>query len=112
MNPYTTGEYDHIAPAPRIRGRLPQDGEYGWLDFEAEPALTGNGEGDPETFFIIIGDWDRGAFSDEVCVIVHRTCGGKYPIDGALANQKRRIAQQLVAMLNEAGGIDWSEVLR
>lgn len=74
---------------------------YGWLDFEAEPEMTGDGAGDPEKFFLLIGEWDRGAYSDEVCTIVHRTCGGKYPLDGTIAERKRLVAQHIVKLLND-----------
>lgn len=80
---------------------VPADGEYGWMDFESEPDGTGDGSGDPDKHILTIGLWDHGAFSQETCVIVHRTCDGKYPLDGPLAESKRATARHIVKVLNE-----------
>lgn len=82
---------------------------YGWLDFEPEPDMTGDGEGDPDKHILLIGEWANMSYSHEVCVIVHRTCGGTYPIDGALAEQKRLVAQHIVKALND-NPIDWDDI--
>lgn len=82
--------------AGRIEAALSESGEmFEWLDFEAEPNLTGDGSGDPETFYLTIRE-----AGEELSVIAHRTCGGKYPIDGELANEKRANAQRIVDALN------------
>ena len=47
-----------------------------------------------------IAEEDGYYIPDEIAVIVHRTCGGKYPLDGDLANQKRANAQMIVDALN------------
>ena len=69
--------------------------EYVWSDFEPD-------EGDeiPGKFILTIGtNGDYGI--EEVAVIVHRTCNGRYPIDGELANKKREDARFIVDALNE-----------
>lgn len=67
-----------------------------WFDFESEPEMTGDGSGDPEKHYLTIAYPD----GEELAVIVHRTCGGKFPIDGELADSKRRAAQHIVAALD------------
>jgi hypothetical protein len=74
---------------------------YGWLDFEPEPDTTGDGSGDPDKFILTIAaGLGTIMWPDELAVIVHRTCGGKYPLDGVVANEKRRTAQMIVDALN------------
>ena len=73
------------------------DGHCTWRDFESEPELTGDGSGDPDAWYLTICDED----GEEIAVIAHRTVGNKYPIDGDLANKKRRNAQVIVDALNE-----------
>lgn len=80
-------------------------GEFLWFDFEAEPDMTGDGSGDPDTYYLTIA-WPDG---EELAVICHRTVGGKWPIDGELADSKRRNAQMIVDALNRA---DLSAVTR
>lgn len=75
------------------------DGHVGWFDFEPEPEVTGDGSGDPDKHILTIVNYP-GEDNDEIAVIVHRTCDGKYPIDGVLADRKRRIAEVIVAALN------------
>lgn len=91
------------------------EGHVGWLDFEPEPDGTGDGSGDPDKHILTIVN-DPGGDNDEIAVIVHRTVGGKYPIDGALANRKRRIAQVICDALNDgsrgeryADQLDWTD---
>lgn len=72
------------------------DRRYRWLDFEPEPDITGDGSGDPDTHYLTILDPD----GEEYAVICHRTVGGKYPLDGPLADVKRRNAQNIVDALN------------
>lgn len=76
-----------------------------WYDFEPEPDITGDGSGDPDTHYLTIAVVERdGSKGDEIAVICHRTCDGKYPIDGILANEKRRHAQTVVDALNHQHG--------
>ena len=77
-----------------------------WYDFEPEPDITGDGSGDPDTHYLTIAvvEPSDGSKGDEIAVICHRTCDGKYPIDGVLANEKRRRAQVIVDALNHDGG--------
>ena len=79
---------------------------FAWYDFEAEPDMTFDGSGDPETHYITIATVDPidGSMGDEWAVICHRICGGKYPLDGDLANEKRARAQAIVDALNAEGG--------
>lgn len=70
---------------------------YSWSDFE----LDESSDAIPDKYILTI--WESaGAFQDELAVIVHRTCNGKYPLDGELANQKRSNAIDMVRMLNSA----------
>lgn len=69
---------------------------YDWVGWEAEPEMTGDGSGDPEKHFLTIRD----PGGEEHAVIVHRTVGGKYPLDGPLAEQKCVNAQNIVDALN------------
>ena len=72
-----------------------------WFDFESEPDMTGDGSGDPETHYLTIAFLaEDTSMDDEIAVICHRTVGDKYPIDGELANEKRRYAQVIVEALN------------
>lgn len=75
--------------------------QYGWNDFEPEPGMTGDGSGDPEKHFLTIVDPD----GEEYASIVHRTAGGRFPIDGPVAEQKRRNAQNIVDALNAQEGL-------
>lgn len=68
---------------------------YDWIDFEPEPDLTGDGEGDPDKHIILIRE-----DGEEFATIVHRTCGGKYPLDGPTAEEKRRNAEHMIDALN------------
>lgn len=74
----------------------PAAGQYGWIDFshmENDP--------DPERFYIeIYSTDDEGHYDDEVAVIVHRTDGGVYPLNGEVAKEKRETAQKIVDALN------------
>lgn len=81
---------------------------YGWLDFEPEPDGTGDGSGDPDKHILTIVE-DPGGSNDEVAIIVHRV-SADYPIDGALAEQKRLVAQHIVDLLNEKP-IDYDTIL-
>lgn len=90
------------------------EGDCGWLDFEPEPDMTGDGEGDPEKFILTIAS-GLGANcwrAEEIAVIVHRTVGGKYPLDGPEAERKRHNAQVIVDALNaNLGGETFAKML-
>lgn len=77
---------------------------FAWYDFESEPQLNAGALGDPDKYYIIIAAVDvrDGSQDDEWACICHRTCGGKYPLDGPLANEKRERAQFIVDSLNDA----------
>lgn len=80
------------------------EGHIGWTDFEPEPEVTGDGSGDPDKHILSIVNYP-GEDNEEICVIVHRTCPDakgvhKFPLDGVLANRKRRVAQVIVDALN------------
>lgn len=50
----------------------------------------------PDKYVITIWTPDE----KEMANIIHRTCEGKYPIDGPVANEKLLNAQQIVDALN------------
>lgn len=77
---------------------------YDWIDFEPEPEMTGDGEGDWTKHFLTIRD-----NGEEMAVIVHRTYGDDYPLDGALAEQKRERARTIVAALNARPVTVWDD---
>lgn len=74
-------------------------GRFDWVGWEAEPETTGDGSGDPEKHFLTIRD----PHGEEYALIVHRTVGGRYPLDGALASEKVARADAIVAALNGHG---------
>lgn len=68
---------------------------FSWTDFQPETETTGDGSGDPDKYILTITE-----DGEEYAVIVHRTCGGRYPLDGELAESKRSRAQRTVELLN------------
>lgn len=77
------------------------EGDVAWLDFEPEPDTTGDGSGDPDKYILTIASGLGTVYwPEEIAVIVHRTCGGKYPLDGDVANRKRNNAQVICDALN------------
>jgi len=70
---------------------------YDWIDFEPEPDVTGDGSGDPEKYILTIRE-----HGEELAVIVHRVCGGRFPLDGEVAERKRRSAQRIVQAMGLA----------
>ena len=64
---------------------------YDWIDFEEDDST----DAVPDKFVLIIRQDEA-----EFATIIHRTVGGKYPINGELAEQKRRNAELIVAALN------------
>lgn len=84
-----------IATGPQAQGQ-PKPGDYGWIDFAHMES-----DDDPERFYIeIFSTNDEGFYEDEIAVICHRLVGGKYPLDGEVANDKRANAQRIVDALN------------
>lgn len=84
-------------------------GKYDWVGWEAEPETTNDGSGDPEKHFLTVRDPE----GEEYALIVHRTVGGKYPLDGDLAQEKIAKAKNIVAALNaEAGPAECDEVIK
>ena len=71
--------------------------QFDWVGWEAEPEMTGDGSGDPEKHFLTIRD----PAGEELALIVHRTVGGKFPLDGEVANEKITSADMIVAALND-----------
>jgi hypothetical protein len=84
-----------LAPAGHSWPDPNHPGEYLWFDFEPETVLSGDGSGDPQTYYLTIADPD----GEEIAVICHRT-SPDHPIDGQLANLKRLNAQWIVDTLN------------
>jgi hypothetical protein len=76
-----------------------QDNKFGWIDFDHMDS-----DEDPERFYIEIFSLDGdGYYGEEIAVICHRLVGGKYPLDGSVANEKRAHAQRIVDLLNTHG---------
>lgn len=70
--------------------------KYTWEEFELDEssdAIAGK-------YLITIHDGN----GEEVAVIVHRTCEGRFPLDGTVAGAKRDHAQRIVNALNRAEG--------
>lgn len=65
---------------------------FGWYDFEADDSS----DKIEDKFILTIHDPD----GEEFATIVHRTAGGRFPLDGDLANQKRLNATRIVNALN------------
>jgi hypothetical protein len=70
--------------------------KYLWFDFEEDDST----DAIPDKYILSIEDEN----GEEVAVIVHRTCGGEYPLDGDVAERKRKNAQMIVDELNSKGG--------
>jgi hypothetical protein len=70
--------------------------EFGWWDFDLD-------ESDyiEDKYILTIINPD----GDEIATIVHRTVGGKHPLDGEVAELKRAHARRIVELLNTHGGI-------
>ncbi len=73
-----------------------EPGQYGWIDFAHMES-----DENPERFYIEIFSTDEnGEYGEEVAVICHRLVGGRFPLDGDVANSKRERAQHIVDTLN------------
>ncbi|MGZ4745668.1 MAG: hypothetical protein ACXVYY_01160 [Oryzihumus sp.] len=70
------------------------DPRYDWLGWEAETDLGNDDDREGVYFLTITED------GEELAVIVHRVCGGKYPLDGPVAQEKEVAAQRIVDALN------------
>jgi hypothetical protein len=64
-----------------------------WLGWESEDDFE---PGRPDTYFLTICHPD----GEEYAVIVHRTFGGQFPLDGDVAKSKEADAQRIVDALN------------
>lgn len=71
------------------------DHGYGWFGWDAETDM-GNPDDRQEVYHLTITDPD----GEEYATITHRLCGGKYPLDGDVAQRKVRQAEHIVAALN------------
>ena len=69
---------------------------YLWTGWEAE-ADNDNDDDRKDVYYLMITD-----AGEEMAIIVHRTCGGKYPLDGSVALAKMARADWIVAALNAA----------
>lgn len=67
-----------------------------FTDWEPEHAMTGDGKGDQDKYILTIQTAD----GDEWASIIHRTDGGRFPLDGPVAEEKMGRAQLIVAALN------------
>ena len=74
--------------------------KYGWFDWEEDEEREG-------VYFLTIstlrydcGCCDAGCQGEEIAVIVHRTCGGRFPLTGEAAMAKVEQAKMIVAALN------------
>ena len=66
---------------------------YDWTGWESEEEPT-DGPARQDTHFITIRE-----DGEELAVIIHRTCGGQFPLDGELAKSKEAAADRIVAGL-------------
>lgn len=71
---------------------------YDWTGWESEEEAT-DGPARPDTHFITIRE-----DGEEIAVIIHRTCGGQFPLDGELAKSKEAMADRIVAGLRGEAG--------
>jgi len=65
---------------------------FSWFDFEEDRST----DDIADRYILTIED----AAHNEIAVIVHRTVGGAFPLDGDIANRKRANAQMIVNALN------------
>jgi len=71
---------------------------YAWEDFEEDQSTDAI-----EDKYILTITEDR----EEYATIVHRTAGGKYPLDGEVARRKRARAERIVRLLNMEEKVLW-----
>ena len=78
---------------------------YGFSGWESETEGT-EGDGREDVYFLTISLYETNSEGEaiseleEIATIIHRTVGGKYPLDGETANIKVQRAQQIVSALN------------
>ena len=65
---------------------------YRWSDFEEDIST----DAIPDKYIITITQ-----DGEEIATIVHRTCGGVYPLNGEVAKKKEYIAHRIVRALTE-----------
>lgn len=70
------------------------DMQYGWHGWAAETENE-NDDDREDVYYLTITEG-----GEEMAVIMHRLVGGKYPLDGEVANSKVRDAERIVAALN------------
>ena len=68
---------------------------YDWIDFEPDDA-----DNVPDKYILTIREDE-----EELAVIVHRTLGDTFPLNGRLADSKRAAAQRIVDTLNKADSV-------
>lgn len=73
--------------------------QYGYTDWQSEAQATPDGRKD--VHYIEIHDPD----GEEVAVIVHRTEGGEFPLDGPAAVAKMVRAEKVIGVLNSWEGL-------
>jgi len=73
---------------------------YAWQDFEEDQST----DAVPDKYVLTITE-----DGEEYATIVHRTVGGKYPLDGEMARHKRARAERIVFLLNFEEGIRWGD---
>ena len=83
-----------------VEKETPAVSSYDWTGWESEEEAT-DGPARPVTHFITIRE-----DGEELAVIIHRTCGGQYPLDGELAKSKEAVAERIVAALRAGGDED------
>lgn len=73
--------------------------QYGYTDWQSEAGTTPDGRKDMHYIEILDPD------GEEVAVIVHRTEGGEYPLEGPVAVAKMMRAEKMVGVLNSWEGL-------
>lgn len=68
---------------------------FGWTDWQSEEEELGS-DGRAGVYWLEIFGPDE----EEYAVIIHRTVGGQFPLDGTVAKEKEARAQKIVDALN------------
>lgn len=74
------------------------ESRFDWVGWEAETDL-GNDDDREGVYFLTIRD-----SGEEIAVIIHRTCGGEYPLSDPVAEEKIHAAERIVRALYETYG--------
>lgn len=75
------------------------DVRFGWVDFESEPEMTGDGSGDPNMHYITIYE-----YGEELATIAHRFGVLSDRVDTQEVERKRTNAQRIVDALRAFHG--------